>query len=417
MSKLVLGINDLMTTHPTLCLGLVNKKDGLLVSAGTKKKVGWVCPLGHTWEASVYNRASLGSGCPYCTGKKIFKGFNDLATTHPELAKELVDHKLGHTLGRGSGTQVAWRCVRDHRWNSTPKNRALLGSGCPYCTGKQVLRGFNDLDYTHPEISDQLVNQDIRYTHSYGSETVVDWICIKGHKYRSKIKSRTKGNTKGCPVCHGTLVVRGINDLKHVHPKLAMEVFDDKYSAQDLHSGSNVKVRWKCKSGHEWSAKVSDRVNKGYGCSRCSLSNSSKVEQELFLGLLEEFPEHSIINGRRLKVSWHGRSHFTPDILLEYGNTKIVIEYDGSYWHKDSTLRDTETTRFLLDHGYWVVRVRESTKHTKLTALQLSHPKLIQTFHEFGVQKSMETLTKTISEWINNILPYTSKEEYSNENP
>jgi hypothetical protein len=50
------------------------------LTRSSNKKVTWKCDLGHIWNASVNNRAR-GDGCPYCGGKKVLKGFNDLATT------------------------------------------------------------------------------------------------------------------------------------------------------------------------------------------------------------------------------------------------------------------------------------------------------------------------------------------------
>lgn len=39
------------------------------VSYGTKKKVKWKCSQGHEWIASIRNRTTGKSGCPYCSGR------------------------------------------------------------------------------------------------------------------------------------------------------------------------------------------------------------------------------------------------------------------------------------------------------------------------------------------------------------
>ena len=36
------------------------------VTAGSKKKVWWICEKGHKWESAICNRTG-GSGCIYCT--------------------------------------------------------------------------------------------------------------------------------------------------------------------------------------------------------------------------------------------------------------------------------------------------------------------------------------------------------------
>ena len=64
------GFNDLSTTHPTLVQSWHPTKNNSLpetLSAGSGKKVWWLCDKGHEWEAYVYSRAGrVGSSCPEC---------------------------------------------------------------------------------------------------------------------------------------------------------------------------------------------------------------------------------------------------------------------------------------------------------------------------------------------------------------
>ena len=53
----------------------------------SNKKVWWKCGSGHEWQATIVNR-NKGRKCPYCSGKKVLKGYNDLQTVNPALAKE-----------------------------------------------------------------------------------------------------------------------------------------------------------------------------------------------------------------------------------------------------------------------------------------------------------------------------------------
>ena len=57
------------------------------VTCGSHKKVKWVCEKGHTWEAVIKNRVLLGSGCPYCQHRAVLRGYNDLLTVFPKVAK------------------------------------------------------------------------------------------------------------------------------------------------------------------------------------------------------------------------------------------------------------------------------------------------------------------------------------------
>ena len=81
------GFNDVETRFPEAA----EEADGWDPSTlhyGTNKKMKWKCKQGHSWEASVSSRAKLGRGCPYCSNKYVWEGFNDLLSQEPELAKE-----------------------------------------------------------------------------------------------------------------------------------------------------------------------------------------------------------------------------------------------------------------------------------------------------------------------------------------
>ena len=69
------------------------------------------------------------------------------------------------------------------------------------------------------------------------------------------------------------------------------------------------------------------------------------------------------------------RDYSRVDILAVLSDgRKLVVEYDGAYWHSDKSEMDAAKTRSLLDAGYLVVRVREA----KLPALDLEDPNLLQ---------------------------------------
>lgn len=52
--------------HPTLNGGLTPS----MVTAGSHRKVWWMCPSGHVWKAMIYARAGpQKNGCPVCAGK------------------------------------------------------------------------------------------------------------------------------------------------------------------------------------------------------------------------------------------------------------------------------------------------------------------------------------------------------------
>lgn len=86
------GVDDLETLYPDLAKEWHPLLNGRLqpsdVLPRSNRKSAWLCSkCGYVWEAKICNRAKLGRGCPCCANKVTVKGVNDLATTHPEVAK------------------------------------------------------------------------------------------------------------------------------------------------------------------------------------------------------------------------------------------------------------------------------------------------------------------------------------------
>ena len=62
------------------------------ITYGSNKRVWWHGKCGHEWETSVKARTS-GERCPYCSGKRVLIGFNDLQTIAPGLAADFYNGK------------------------------------------------------------------------------------------------------------------------------------------------------------------------------------------------------------------------------------------------------------------------------------------------------------------------------------
>ena len=149
--------NDLATRFPQLAGQWHPTKNGGLtpeqIPPGTSRKVWWRCEKGHEWRATVASR-TCGSGCPVCAGKKVIAGENDLASQFPAIAAQWHPSKnetlTPQQVTSSSNRKVWWRCEKGHEYQAVIEARAMRGSGCPYCAGKRVLIGFNDLATTHP---------------------------------------------------------------------------------------------------------------------------------------------------------------------------------------------------------------------------------------------------------------------------
>ena len=188
----------------------------------------WNCRLGHDFICSIQNRLS-GRKCPYCLNKKVLKGFNDLATTHPEIASfwnDELNEITPDSVTAGSDKKVWWKCTNgeDHSFQAEVF-RLKSGRGCSICAGK-VITEFNSLASRYPEVAKYFDLEKNGITPdkiSYGSSKKYFWFDDLGHSYIKSPKFRVKGQT--CPYCtsSNTKLLSGFNDLATLFPDVAKD--------------------------------------------------------------------------------------------------------------------------------------------------------------------------------------------------
>ena len=249
------------------------------VSYGSKRKVWWRCEKGHEWQAMVKARAE-GTGCPICANRTLCPGENDLASTHPDLARQWHSVKNGSLTPRdimaGTRRKVWWRCDKGHEWQAGVASRAA-GTGCPVCAGRKVLTGFNDLACRFPDVAAQwhpTLNGDLAPAHvSSYSNRKVWWRCPLGHEYQAAVSARTMSGS-GCPYCAGKKVLAGFNDLAAVEPHIAAQwhpTLNGALTPEMVTPGSHKKVWWLCPEGHTWKAVIHSRAGpQKCGCPVCA---------------------------------------------------------------------------------------------------------------------------------------------------
>jgi len=208
--KVLKRFNDLTTINSKLASEWNYEKNADLkpenFMPNSHKKVWWKCDKGHEWQATIASRNS-GHGCPHCAGQKVIKGETDLATLNSELANEWNYEKNGdlkpEDVTANSGKKVWWKCDKGHEWQATIASRNS-GNGCPYCSGKKVLVGYNDLATVNPRLETEWnldKNCDLKpedVTANSGKK--VWWKCSKGHEWQATITDRNAGS--GCPICY-----------------------------------------------------------------------------------------------------------------------------------------------------------------------------------------------------------------------
>ena len=264
--KVLVGFNDLATTHPKIAAEAYDW-DPTTSSKGSHANRAWICSKNHIYKAPVSNRTGVNqSGCSICAGKKILVGFNDLATTHPDIANRAHGWDPQTTIAF-SHKKAEWKCLKGHIWKATVASQSA-GRGCPICANKRVLAGFNDLLTTNPKIACEAQGWDPATVIS-GSHEKVKWSCSNGHEYFASPHSRTGHNKTGCVYCAGKQVLSGFNDLATTHPDIAIEALD--WDSTTVNAGSNLKKKWKCSLGHSWMAAPNSRTGPNRsGCPVCA---------------------------------------------------------------------------------------------------------------------------------------------------
>lgn len=220
------------------------------------------------------------------------------------------------TVARGSGKKAWWRCEKGHRWQAVINSRSG-GSGCPVCSGRVVVYGSNDLETELPELASEWhPTKNMPLTPAMvtrGCHRSVWWKCEKGHEWKAVIKARAAGCA--CPVCAGRKVQTGVNDLRTLDPELASEwhpVKNGVLTPDTVLATSLKRVWWRCRYGHEWQAKIKDRMN-GTGCPVCG---GQKVVEGVN-DLASQYP--------LLMREWHPTKNGSvlPQKMTAYNNKRV----------------------------------------------------------------------------------------------
>src|SRR6185312_1744697 len=155
--------------------------------------------------------------------------------------------------------------------------------------------------------------------------------------------------------------------------------------------------QWVCSINpeHVWTAPRASRSH-GADCPECRQTGKSRVELGYHTAAAATFGDAR--SGVPLRdKAFTSRSVWSADITVEAGERKVVIEYDGSYWHSPAAKRliDERKSRDLLAAGYVVVRLREDD----LPPLRIEH----DSYREIRVYSSApqpQQVMDQIRDWV-----------------
>lgn len=371
-----------VSSVPTLAAAWAptNKLPASDVSLGSGLVAAWLCKkCGGRWEHTV---AAIARGlpplCPECRPRGL------LVDEHPELAKQYSSANLVplSEIKSMSGRRCHWRCQEHgHPWEATVNNRVARGSGCPECLERWE-RSIADV----PELMQWWSPRNTDRASSVGASADRQpwWLCSLGHHFRAY---PARMLNRGCPICSNHRVLAGFNDLATTHPVLALTWGPgNERTVFEVSAGSSYRAQWACSQGHTWRCPVAQRSG-GTECPECINWGTSREEQKL----AEALRDAGLVGAgpATLAVAWGTRRSAACDIVHQ--ETRLVVEYDGAYWHRYKHDTDAIKTAALIDAGWAVVRVREQP----LGMLEFSHSRLLQIHHTWGTSwdKSVESIT------------------------
>lgn len=208
-NKVLPGFNDLASNHPEIAVEWSERNIPLtpdMVTPYSNQKVWWKGKCGHEWFALISSRTD-GHGCPYCNNHKLLVGFNDLQTLYPTLASEWSIRNLPLLPNMITSTKSGsfwWKCSDCGEEYEAWVQSRVDGCKCPYCSGRIIKPGLNDLATTDPQIAAEWcyeANKGIAPADIHrNSKKIYWWKCPHGHRWQAPVSARTLDNLS-CTKC------------------------------------------------------------------------------------------------------------------------------------------------------------------------------------------------------------------------
>lgn len=361
------------------------------LTLGSDRKVWWICSKGHNWQAGIGSRHRSCAGCPICANRLVLKGYNDLESQCPKVAKEWNYEKNDFSpdeIVYSSNKKVWWICEHGHEWETTIVNRTKeKGTNCPYCTNQKILAGYNDLATENPDLASEWnYEKNELNPNEIGSKSKksVWWKCENGHEWQQVIEVRNRGI--GCPYCNGKKITKGENDLLSKYPRIAKEwdyIKNDK-KPDEVFPSSSKMFWWICPKGHSYKQTAGNRIQ-NHGCPICSKERVTSFQEKIVFYYVKKYFPSTIDNYKIKELGKREIDIFVPSI-------NVGIEYDGGYYHIDPN-NDLEKDKICDNLGIKLYRIRDN-KCAKINSTSICY---------YRKNKSTEDLTKIIIELLNDL--------------
>lgn len=174
--------------------------------------------------------------------------------------------------------------------------------------------------------------------------------CVKtDQKFRKKIQEKKELAWKEKYGCHPMQV-------EEIKEKMEKD-FKEKYGGHPM-KNKEIKKKWENILLDKYgglSPFCSEEVRGKAQKTMCenNLIATSSQQKQILTSLQELFPNASCSLN-------YPESRLYLDVLFEYNNIKIDVEYDGSHWHKNKQKEDRRRDEFLKGKGYRIFRIKSA---------------------------------------------------------
>ncbi len=308
-------------------------------------------------------------------------------------------------IGFSSGKLVNWKCNKcNNMWQATLNKMTQNAKGCPYCNHERPSIFYN-LITEYPILGTEWnydINKKLPSEYLPNSSKKVYWKCTNGHVWDSRISDRVrsvktnlKRNRAICPYCNHERASNEYN-LVTEYPNIAKQwdyINNGKLIPLNISPKSQKKVWWICEynPAHKWADRVSNRTVLKRGCSICSKE------------FAVSFPSRAIYYYLRKKffdceIEYKILGKYVLDIYIPY--YKIIIEYDGWYFHSDKNakIREDKKNKILRDNGFELIRIKEIKEETE----KITFSDNIIKYHLYDNYKNLDELINKLIEILEN---------------
>jgi hypothetical protein len=324
--KLPTQENNLLKYNPRLCEQWDYEKNGDLKPEnfvpGSSQKVWWNCIRGHSWQASVLNRAIKFTGCPSCnsgTSQFELRIYAELKSIFEDaILHEHIDGLELDIFIKEYGIGIDYDALYTHKNKKRidfdkKKIDHFESNGIFFIKVREV--GLPSLSKNEVYVSG--IVAELEHVKKVLKFIIINFELKKGHQRAINnylTKSKFQNHDLFLEFLYMLPNPSKENTLSYLFPEVAKEWHPTKNGAlkpDNVSGRSNFKVWWLCKNGHEWYCTIDNRTSSVHGCPYCSRKRVSKENS-----LLTTHP--------KIAKSWHPEKNkgLRPDQILSGSSKK-----------------------------------------------------------------------------------------------